>query len=312
MGLEAAGFNHHLLLELDPDACQTLHRNRPCWPVQQGDLRSFSPPVNGPSHSLDLLSGGVPCPPFSVAGRQLGQADERDLFPAFLDLVERLQPRAVLVENVRGILQARFGSYRKQVLQRLASCGYRTDWRLLYSCDYGVPQLRPRAILVALRPEAFPRFAWPTAITCKDSAPTVGQVLYESMAARGWDLAEAWAKTADRIAPTICGGSRKHGGPDLGPSRARASWAKMGVNGSAVADDAPLPGASVPVRLTLPQLALLQGFPTDWRFAGSKTSCYRQIGNAFPPPVAVAVGRAVATALSPSCCLLDSGTELSA
>ncbi len=202
-----------------------------------------------------------------------------------------------MAENVKGILQAKFASYRAEVISALTRLGYTADWRLLRACDYGVPQLRPRAVLVALRPEAFQRFRWPVPTSCPRTAPTVGSVLYESMASAGWELAQRWADGAMAIAPTLCGGSRKHGGADLGPSRARKTWSQLGVNGSSVADEPPGPGAALPVRLTVRQLALLQGFPADWAFAGSKTSVYRQVGNAFPPPVAEAVGRSLASAL---------------
>jgi DNA (cytosine-5)-methyltransferase 1 len=212
--------------------------------------------------------------------------------------VEALRPRAIMIENVKGIMQAKFASYRAAVLERLDGLGYAANWRLLRACDYGVSQLRPRAVLVAMSAEALAHFAWPIATACPVTAPPVGEVLYESMASLGWDLARQWADGAMSIAPTLCGGSRKHGGADLGPSRARQAWATLGVNGSSVADAPPLPGAPLPVRLTVPQMALLQGFPADWVFSGGKTSAYRQVGNAFPPPVAEAVGRSIASALA--------------
>lgn len=299
LGLERAGFSHTALAELDPDAVQTLRTNRPRWNVLQADVRDIGARHLSPDgQEVTLLAAGVPCPPFSVAGKQLGGDDERDLFPVVLALAANLQPHAILIENVKGILQARFDSYRTAVLRQLEGLGYSASWRLLRSCDYGVPQLRPRAVLVAIRPDAFAHFSWPEPISCPDTAPSVGQVLYDSMASQGWELARQWADGALRIAPTLCGGSRKHGGPDLGPSRARRAWAELGVNGSSVADASPLPGAPLPVRLTVAQMALLQGFQADWVFSGRKTSAYRQVGNAFPPPVAEAVGRSLAQALT--------------
>ncbi|MER5851724.1 DNA (cytosine-5-)-methyltransferase [Streptomyces sp. NPDC002012] len=309
LGLERAGFEHSALVELDSDAVRTLRVNRPHWDVLHSDVRSLSADrlrPNGQEQGIALLAAGVPCPPFSLAGQQLGAADERDLFPAVLELSARLKPRAVLIENVKGILQAKFDIYRADVLQRLEALGYVTSWRLLRACDFGVPQLRPRAVLVAMRPAAFARFIWPTPTSCPDTAPTVGSVLYPSMASQGWELARAWADSATRIAPTLCGGSRKHGGADLGPSRARQAWAELGVNGSSVADAPPLPGTPLPIKLTVAQMALLQGFPPDWAITGRKTAAYRQVGNAFPPPVAAAVGRSIAIALTQT----GSGTDV--
>ncbi|MFE3737437.1 DNA cytosine methyltransferase [Streptomyces sp. NPDC059134] len=299
LGLERAGFTHTTLVELDTDAVSTLHLNRPHWNVLPADVRSLgASDLRIKGQEIALLAAGVPCPPFSLAGRQLGAADERDLFPAVLSLASALQPEAVMVENVKGILQAKFASYRAAILQELSAQGYWTSWRLLQACDYGVPQLRPRAVLVAIRPEAVSRFRWPVPTAGPETAPSVGRVLYESMASAGWELARQWADGASRIAPTLCGGSRKHGGADLGPSRARRAWAHLGVNGSSVADEPPSPGTPLPVRLTVAQMALLQGFPADWTFSGRKTSAYRQVGNAFPPPVAEAVGRSLAYALT--------------
>ncbi|WP_441250940.1 DNA cytosine methyltransferase [Kitasatospora sp. McL0602] len=299
LGLEQAGFQHRYLLELDRDACSTLKANRPAWQVVESDLRAPVPPsVLRSAHQVDLLAGGVPCPPFSLAGRQLGSADERNLFPAALTLVELLRPRAVLIENVKGLLQSKFSQYRAEILSSLHSLGYRSSWRLLRACDFGVPQLRPRAVLVAMPSESFDRYRWPAPSHQPHQYLTVGQALHKSMASQGWELAAAWAAGADQIAPTLCGGSRKHGGPDLGPSRAREAWARLGVKGTSVADRPPAIGDRLPIRLTVEQLAVLQGFPADWHFVGTKTSRYRQIGNAFPPPVAKAVGACIAAALA--------------
>ncbi|MFE1797798.1 DNA cytosine methyltransferase [Streptomyces sp. NPDC059517] len=297
LGLEQAGFSHRTLVEVDPDACDTLRLNRPDWNVVRADLRETVAALRQYGDRPSLLAAGVPCPPFSLAGEQLGRADERDLFPAALAVISELRPRAVMMENVKGILQKKFAAYRAEIIAALSALGYFSEWKLLYARDFGVPQLRPRAVLVALEARAFDAFTWPA--THPAHVPRlVGDVLHASMASRGWELADAWAAQARELAPTVCGGSRKHGGADLGPSRARQAWAEMGVNGSSVADEPPSAGDSLPVRLTVPQLALLQGFPPDWRFAGRKTSVYRQVGNAFPPPVARAVGQAIADALA--------------
>jgi len=97
------------------------------------------------------------------------------------------------------------------------------------------------------------------------------------------------------------GGSKKHGGPDLGPTRAKRAWASLGVDGMGIADLAPGPEAPAigyKPRLTVEMVALLQGFAEDWKFSGRKTAAYRQVGNAFPPPVAQAVAMQIKKALS--------------
>jgi DNA (cytosine-5)-methyltransferase 1 len=181
----------------------------------------------------------------------------------------------------------------------LRELGYVPGWRLLNASDFGVPQLRPRFVLVALRPGDAPWFRWPS--PSPGPAATVGQALSDLMAARGWPGTAAWARRADRIAPTIVGGSKKHGGPDLGPTRAKRAWAELGVDGLGIADVAPAADADpgLAPRLTCEMVARLQGWRDewDWRFSGRKTARYRQIGNAFPPPVAEAVGAAIRRAL---------------
>jgi len=293
LGLEQAGFAHEAVVEIDADACQTLRYNRQ-WKVIEGDVAN----VDGHAYRhVDLFAGGVPCPPFSIAGKQLGEDDERDLFPQALRLIDEIRPRAVLLENVRGLGTRRFGAYRTQVLDRLHALGYETWWDLVQASDHGVPQLRPRFVLVAILPTWAPAFRWPEPLP--GPPPTVGETLRDLMGSRGWPGTDAWARRAAGIAPTIVGGSKKHGGPDLGPTRARAAWSEMGVNGLGIADE--VPGPDFPVdgapKLTVGMVARLQGFPDDWAITGRKTAAYRQVGNAFPPPVARALGVAIATAL---------------
>ncbi|MEV5463978.1 DNA (cytosine-5-)-methyltransferase, partial [Streptomyces cellulosae] len=298
--------------------------------------------------------GGVPCPPFSLAGKRLGEDDERDLFPEALNIIEKLTPKAVMIENVRGILEPPevFIEYRGKILDRLRRAGYtvpnvdaslspeaqdlemRKVWRRLDAKDFGVPQLRPRAILVAIREDfskpGINEFCWPLGIKADEA--TVAESLKRSMRERclpywdknkwgepakpgqrtGEDVYNDWLDAAQKsaaagrgVAPTLVGGSRKHGGADLGPTRAKRAWAAMGVDAMGVAND---PKACDPERdlfrengpmLTVEQAAIIQGFPRNWRFQGKKTAQYRQVGNAFPPPVAEAVGRAIAAILRP-------------
>ena len=299
LGLERAGFEHALGVELDTAACATLRANRPGWKVAEGDVAD--PALWRPSdyRGVALLAGGVPCPPFTVAGRQLGATDERDLFAWAVELCGIIQPRALLLENVRGLSTSRFSAYRQHVLDRLRDLGYVPGWRLLNASDYGVPQLRPRTVMVALQRADAPWFRWP--VPSPRPPATVGEALGDLMAARGWRGAAAWARRADRIAPTIVGGSKKHGGADLGPTRAKRAWAELGVDGIGVADAAPGPDADPALipRLTCEMVIRLQGWQDEWgwRFSGLKTARYRQIGNAFPPPVAEAVGGAIRRAL---------------
>lgn len=290
LGLEKAGFTHTAVVEIDSHACQTLRYNRSEWNVIEADLHGWDP---SGYEGVDLLAGGVPCPPFSKAGRQLGADDERDLFPVALNLVDALNPKAVMLENVRGLLDPKFAEYRAGVERRLAD-RYQMSWKLLNSSDFGVPQLRPRVIMVAIRNDQGV-FSWP-----EPDVPTVtvGEALKKLMARNGWRGANAWAKKANKVAPTLVGGSKKHGGPDLGPTRARAAWLALGVDGRTIAEEAPPAGFAGVPRLTVEMAARVQGFPGEWHFVGKKTHAYRQVGNAFPPPVAEAVGMQIAQAIA--------------
>jgi DNA (cytosine-5)-methyltransferase 1 len=293
LGLEQAGFEHVALVEIEPAACATLRLNRPKWKVREGDLHAFD---GRPFKGVDLLAGGVPCPPFSKAGRQLGASDERDLFPEALRLVDECRPKAIMLENVRGLLDAVFDDYRNKVEQQLKKLGYLPGWRLLNASDFGVCQLRPRVVFVGIRKDMADGFAWPEPHQIQ--APTIGDLLYDLMKANGWRGAERWREQAGSIAPTLVGGSKKHGGPDLGPTRAKRAWASLGVDGMGLWDEAPARDFAGMPRLTTRMAARIQGFPDNWRFYGLKTAAYRQIGNAFPPPVAKAVAGQIFTALT--------------
>lgn len=285
LGLDMAGFNHIALVEYEIEYCRVLKTNRPGWNVICEDVHNF----DGTKYKgVDLLAGGVPCPPFSVASKQLGQDDERDLFPEAIRLIKEIQPRAVMLENVRGFLDPKFDAYRNFVLKSISDLGYEVSIKLLNASDYGVPQLRPRVVIVGIRKDEKGEFSYPA--ESAENAPTVGQTLKTLMAENGWEKAEEWAENANKIAPTIVGGSKKHGGPDLGPVRARRAWAELGVDGNGVANAAPLPGFTGMPKLTKEMIALIQGFPPEWTFGTKKTAACRMIGNAFPPPVAKAVG----------------------
>ncbi|MFJ4802429.1 DNA cytosine methyltransferase [Streptomyces murinus] len=359
VGLHQAGFGHLALVEIDRHAVETLELNindhevwtweRAHCDVLLADVKDFNPHkdlTKGADflkgRDLDLLAGGVPCPPFSHAGKQLGKDDERDLFPRMLDLVAAVRPKAVMIENVRGIMDPKFANYRDLIMARLQGGTYLGDdgrpvhergigytvskWDVLEASDFGVPQLRPRAILVAFRDDVIKdlKYEWPSAT--HEEPISVADSLEPSMRARfapyfegvhaekAHQAFDRWLEKARKrdaelkgkgggIAPTLVGGSKKHGGADLGPSRAKNAWKQLGISGMGVANDMKtcaekesegrdLFGPDGPM-LTVRQAAIIQGFPPEWDFSGGKTAQYRQVGNAFPPPVAKAVGKSI-------------------
>ena len=292
LGLEMAGIEHAVLVDNDAPAVATLKLNRPQWDSREADIKEFSA---FEWRGAGLVTGGFPCPPYSIAGKQLGPDDDRDLFGHGLRVIDEVRPLGCMLENVKGILEPKFEGVRNDIRASFRKLGYWCDWRLLNASDFGVSQLRPRVVFVALRDDAVEHFRWPIPNT--HNPQTVGEVLADLMGANGWRGLKRWTSIADEIAPTIVGGSKKHGGPDLGPTRARAAWAALGVNGSTLAEDAPERDFVGMPRLTVRMVARLQGFPDTWAFSGKKTAAYRQVGNAFPPPVAAAVGRQIREAI---------------
>ncbi len=286
LGLDQAGFEKSALVEIEKIACETLSLNRPKWNVINADLKTLSPDT---FKSIDLICGGVPCQPFSIAGQKLGQSDERDLFPVAVNYVSKLKPLAFFFENVRGLSNKTFESYRNQIMNEFIELGYYVEWKVLEAADYGVPQLRPRFIMVGKRNGVAP-FPWPKKI---DKQVTVSESISDLMGEFRWQGLKNWKIIADEIAPTVVGGSKKHGGPDLGPTRAKRQWAELGVDGIGIANEAPEKNFEGMPRLTNRMVARIQGFPDEWQFAGKKTAVYRQIGNAFPPPVARAVAESM-------------------
>lgn len=291
IGLEQAGFSHQALVEKNPTCCETLSMNRPKWNIICGDLDDFD---GSDFRGVDLLSGGLPCPPFSIAGKQLGKTDERDCFPHALRIVKEMKPRALLFENVPGLLQARFESYRSKIQHDLGNLGYHTNWFKVLSSDLGVPQYRPRALLIGIRGVKIDHTG---RFYRRRKIRTVARSINDLMGSNGWRSLKKWMSMADKVAPTITGGSEKHGGPDLGPTRARAAWAEMGVDGMGIANEPPEKKFIGMPRLTLKMVARIQAFPDSWNFAGKKTKQYRQIGNALPPPVSMVAGKFIGVML---------------
>ncbi|GLZ08906.1 cytosine-specific methyltransferase [Actinomadura sp. NBRC 104412] len=305
LGLERAGFDPVMLIDNDPDACETIRRNRPHWDVRCLDLLDFVGSDHERVLDVDLLAGGTPRLAYSVAGkRRKPEHERRDELRAAVWLATEVRPRAIMLENVPALVkEARFAETRGFVEQELENSGYELAWRILDAQDFGVPQRREHGVIVAMRPEDMIRFEWPEAT---GTAATVGEVLWESMASRGWRGAKDWRDMANEVAPTIVGGSKKRGGADLGPSRTKSIWARLGVNGGSLSNEVPGPDfvldpgdikEGLP-RLTVEQVAVLQAFPHDWYFAGGKTSRYRQVGQAMPPPLAAALGRQIVRAMT--------------
>lgn len=305
MGLETAGFHPVALVERNHHACNTLRANKLGWRVLEMDLRDFVAQEHPGTYDVDLISAGLPRVKSAAAVKRAEDRYERELLEATVWLVTEVQPKAVLIENVPALVNDdAFSDVREFVSQELEHLGYSLHWHVLNAGDFGLAQERKMGLLAALRAEHSDRFSWPEAPGTP--SPTVGAALWKSMAARGWRDAAAWAAQADRAAPAIVGGSERRGGADLGPTGTKRAWARMGINGGGIGNEVPPadyrwdPHGDVKdlPKLTLEQVAILQGFPSRWQLLGGKTAAYRQLGHATPPPVARAVGARLAAALA--------------
>jgi DNA (cytosine-5)-methyltransferase 1 len=203
LGIARAGFDHLAVVERDRSACMTLRTNQArhvekmsSWPVWECDVREFN--YSLVEEDVDLVAGGVPCQPFSIGGKHRGHADERNMFPELVAAVRRLKPRAILVENVRGLARPAFAKYfgyielmltypeiqRKQEeewfahlarLERYHTRGkrdglyYRVVHRVLNSADYGVPQRRERLFMVAIRADLGIEWSFPSPTHSRDA-----------------------------------------------------------------------------------------------------------------------------------------------
>ncbi|RDI49166.1 DNA cytosine methyltransferase [Nocardia mexicana] len=307
LGLHTAGFQPVLLLDDLEVASNTLRINQPDWNVFHGNLLKFDPADHSYTYDASLLSAGLPRVKASATtARSRGSDVELELLKATVMLVHGIQPKCLLIENLADlVVKETYRSIRTFIEEELIHLGYRWKWFVLDAADFGVPQERKQGFLIAFKDNVIDQFQIPQPAP-ETERMTVGRALYESMASRGWQDAATWAAYADRVAPTLVGGSMDRGGADLGPSGTKRAWARMGVFGGSLADETPPEhfrwrpelGREGMVRLTVPQTAILQGFPKTWRFAGRKTIQYRQIGQATPPPVGKALGSAIRSALT--------------
>lgn len=291
LGLHEAGFTAMGLYERDRHAVQTLNANPHLGTIFQGDVRHVDfKPYRG---AVDLFAGGVPCQPYSSAGNMMGEADERDLFHVAVDIIKTVQPRAIMLENVKAFGFKPTALYRAEIFAELKSAGYEVALFPTAAKDYGLAQARPRLILVGFRDGLMRQFKAPPAFPQWET--TVGQALLDLMSEAGWPGADDWAARANAVGPTIVGASNTAGGQGFSSKFQFAAWEKLGIDPKAVGIAPPnqdTPADAMP-RLTLKMGARLQGFPNSWEFMGPRGERRRQIANALPPIVAAAFGIAI-------------------
>jgi DNA (cytosine-5)-methyltransferase 1 len=305
-------------VEIDPDACATFAMSHPEAQITDADISTVN--FRGYRGQIAVVAAGVPCQPFSSGGKRLASDDPRDGFPQFIRAIREIQPDAVVVENVAGLVRGSRAPYFESIVHAFRDSGYTVAWKLLNAADYGVPQKRIRLILVALRGQAFEfEFPKPTHgvsaarpwvpsgfVLSQDSIVGEANPSIVTYARRpdprpsphDGHLFNGGGRPIDLCAPShtilaSAGGNKTHWIDTLGVVPAYHDRIVKGGRprrGS-------VPGAR---RITVEESALLQSFPPGLKLVGARSSQYTQIGNAVPPLVAAAVGRALVAHLARS------------
>jgi DNA (cytosine-5)-methyltransferase 1 len=301
LGFEKAGFDHCASFEILDICGETLRINRPTWEVHagkgDGDVTNTS---FSRFRGVEVVHGGPPCQPFSIAGKQAGADDPRNMWPEFVRCVLQTRPRAFVAENVPGLLDRKFDSFvAKHILGPLQ--GSYTIFNFKLSAhDFGVPQARRRVFFVGFRAARDAARFTPPIPTHGDVYTLFGSLLPRNMARRSLGLP---AGNFDEVAPTLRSGFT---GPrnTTGVVNSLASmkiWNALGIWPNGVQPTRSLASTYTPengnFRLSIADCALLQGFPEDWKFCGAVYQALGQIGNSVCPPIAYAVARQVGLAL---------------
>ena len=301
IGFERAGFSHLAAYEILSVCGETLRHNRPQWNVRAGPIEGDV--INAAFSAyrgVDVVQGGPPCQPFSTAGKQAGEADERNMWPDFVRCVRQARPRAFIAENVPGMLDQKFSSFVNKHIHEPLQDDYTIFRFKLSAHDFGVPQARRRVFFVGFRARRdASRFEAPVP-THGDTLDLFGPLLPRNKTRQSLGLSDIGF---DEVAPTLRSGFT---GPrkTTGVVNSKASlvhWARLEIWPSGVQSSQAMATAFVPEnghrRLTVADCALLQGFPDDWRFSGAVYQALGQIGNSVCPPVGYAVALQVARAL---------------
>jgi DNA (cytosine-5)-methyltransferase 1 len=301
LGFQLAGFDHVASYEILEVCGKTLRSNRPGWRVcsgNQGDVTKVDwRPLRG---TVDLVHGGPPCQPFSIAGHRQGRSDSRDMWPEFVRAVNTLKPVAFVAENVTGLIQEKFLQYvDRAIIEPLGD--YATTQFLLDAAYFGVPQQRKRVFFVGFRSRsAAKRFKPPEPThTIKD-----GDLFGTPRCMRIREALGLPDIGYDDLSPTLRSGftgPRKTTGV-INSKASLAKWEELRIWPHGVAatreDAHRFPPENGHFRLSVQDCALIQGFPASWRFTGAVYQVLGQVGNSVCPPVAYRLAVAVREALS--------------
>jgi DNA (cytosine-5)-methyltransferase 1 len=300
LGFDRAGYEHVASYDVLPAAGDTLRACRPDWTIhsgpESGDVASVA--WRRYRGAVDVLHGAAPCQPFSVAGRQRGSRDTRDMLAHLVEAVLAVRPVAFVTENVPALGGPKFTRYLRRAFHRPLGESYEICEFELEAESYGVPQRRRRRFWVGLRRSRRARFTEPRATHLAFGSDDVAACM-GARAALGLPDIER-----DGVAPTVRSPltGPRHTTSVVNSASAVQAWANLEIWPHGVAPTRDQARAFVTrnrhFRLSVADVAVLQGFPESWSFSGPTYMALGQIGNAVPPPVAYALARSLADALS--------------
>ncbi|MGY3776312.1 DNA cytosine methyltransferase [Helcococcus sueciensis] len=310
LGIEQAGFENILSIEIDKDACKTLRENRPNWNVLEGDIneiakKGISNYVNYQGE-IDLIAGGVPCQAFSYAGKGKGFADTRGtLFYPMSIIIEDVKPKTFILENVKGLTTHDNGRTLETMIEIFENIGYTIFWNVLNSWDYDTAQKRERLIMIGIRNDLYENqifdYNYPEKQEYKPVLKDILKDVPESIGRKYSDKKYSimklvpqggcWIDLPEDVAKEYMKGSYYLGGGKRGVAR-RMSWDEPSLTLTTAPDmkqtERCHPDETRP--FTVREYARIQSFPDYWKFSGGMTSQYKQIGNAVPVNLAKYVG----------------------
>lgn len=347
VGFSRAGIDVVAANEIDPCACETFRENHSNTQLFEGDVREHMDSLMQ-IKGIDLVFGGPPCQGFSVAGKMDMNDPRSQLVFSFIEVVEKLRPKAFVMENVKALgTLSKFSEVRKRIISRFQKAGYAVQLHVLNAKDFGVPQSRERVFFIGVQVPALINLK--AAFKLREKVPpTLREVLTplgrpgnpnnDKLCNAKVTLAKKPVLRRSPYAGMLFNGQGRPLNPDGWASTLPAS---MGGNRTPIVDERhlydnkpswveayhrylmeggkPKETKAVPDylrRLTINEVSLLQGFPKNYRFHGSNSKIYSQIGNAVPCKLAETVAEVVVSILSgdisieSSCTLLGETLEL--
>lgn len=318
LGFEEAGYNVLLGIDIWEDALKTYaynHKHSKTLCADMSTLRGEDVKDIVGDNSVDVIIGGPPCQGFSIAGKRIVNDDRNKLYKGFVRMVEYFKPKAFVMENVPNILSIGDGAVRETIINDFKSLGYTVETKVLTASDYGVPQNRRRAVFVGLTKGNFD-FDIPMVaekVTTEEALSDLPEQSIEdggkysvestsgyqklmrinSIGVYNHEVTQHNEQTVRIISMVPDGGNYKDLPKEFQETRkVHIAWTRLNSKRPSITIDTGhrhhfhYKWNRVP---TVRESARIQSFPDDFIFLCSKTSQYKQVGNAVPPLMAKAI-----------------------